>query len=444
MTALPGAKVPAAEQPVVEPTGPAADLTAPHHRRRILATLFATQSFGAAAFAAMATAMPIVGAELTGRRAWAGVPFAVTLTAVGLASLAWGHLWDRLGRRRGLPLGLVCAALGGALAVQATRTGATPLFLASLLVIGLGQAAHGLSRFVAGEVVPKELRGGAIGTVVWGGTVGGVAGPLLLTPSSRLAATLGLQDLAGPFLIAIPLMLAATLIGFVGLHPEPLLISRALALKDRDQRSEATPVRPLRTLLLVPGVQVAIASVVLAHTAMVMTMGITAVHMREMHHSLGAISVTFAAHTAGMYAFSPLFGRLADRRGRTAAIATGAMLMAAGLALAPRVTGVIGLAPALLLLGLGWNGCFVGGSALLADQLSPDERSRTQGVNDLFIGLAAAGASFGGGLVFAGMGYGVMTALGLAAVLMGLAWGAWRYRRVVNGPVEPRPAPANP
>ena len=55
----------------------------------------------------------------------------------------------------------------------------------------------------------------------------------------------------------------------------------------------------------------------------------------------------------------------------------------------------------LFLLGLGWNFCFVGGSALLADQLSPSERSRMQGTNDLLVGLASATGSLGSGILFA-------------------------------------------
>jgi MFS family permease len=66
----------------------------------------------------------------------------------------------------------------------------------------------------------------------------------------------------------------------------------------------------------------------------------------------------------------------------------------------------------LFLLGLGWNFCFVGGSTLLADQLSPTERARTQGANDLLVGLASAAASLSSGIVFATLGYALVAAIG--------------------------------
>jgi MFS family permease len=84
------------------------------------------------------------------------------------------------------------------------------------------------------------------------------------------------------------------------------------------------------------------------------------------------------------------------------------------------------LAVALFLLGLGWNFCFVGGSALLSDQLSPLERSRTQGASDLLVGLASAIGSLGSGLVFAASSYTMIAVvagiLALIPLLMSLIW----------------------
>jgi MFS family permease len=84
------------------------------------------------------------------------------------------------------------------------------------------------------------------------------------------------------------------------------------------------------------------------------------------------------------------------------------------------------LAVATLFLGLGWNFCFVGGSTLLADQLSPAERSRTQGFSDLLVGLASATASLTSGFVFAATNYTIMSivagGLSLIPLVMSLFW----------------------
>jgi predicted MFS family arabinose efflux permease len=97
-------------------------------------------------------------------------------------------------------------------------------------------------------------------------------------------------------------------------------------------------------------------------------------------------------------------------------------------ALAPLSPRVLPLAGALFALGLGWNLCYVAGSAWLADRLSTEERAATQGATDTLVGLTAAFASLGSGVVFAAVGYGVMAVAGaavaLAPLLLGLA--SWR------------------
>jgi MFS family permease len=102
---------------------------------------------------------------------------------------------------------------------------------------------------------------------------------------------------------------------------------------------------------------------------------------------------------------------------------------------------VVPLSIALLLLGLGWNLCYVSGSALLSDQLSPEERAGTQGANDFLAGLATAAASFGSGVIFAGAGYAALGIVGAAAslVLMGLT-GWWMVgKRMITVPWWPFP-----
>ena len=80
----------------------------------------------------------------------------------------------------------------------------------------------------------------------------------------------------------------------------------------------------------------------------------------------------------------------------------------------------------LFLLGLGWNFCFVGGSTLLSDQLSPVERSRTQGTNDFLVGLASAIISLSSGIIFNATSYLMMAiiagALSLVPMFMALSY----------------------
>jgi MFS family permease len=147
--------------------------------------------------------------------------------------------------------------------------------------------------------------------------------------------------------------------------------------------------------------------------------------MKNLAHDLGAISVVFSAHMVGMFAFSIFTGQLADRWGRIPVILTGISILMISFVLAPIYQTAIMLSISLYLLGLGWNLCFVGGSALLTDQLSSGERARTQGFNDLFLGLASALGSLVAGWLFDSGGYGLLNAVSAALTILPLIFLGW-------------------
>ncbi|HET9315136.1 MAG TPA: MFS transporter, partial [Vicinamibacteria bacterium] len=61
--------------------------------------------------------------------------------------------------------------------------------------------------------------------------------------------------------------------------------------------------------------------------------------------------------------------------------------------------------------------------AWLADRLTMAERASIQGATDTLVGLTAAIASLGSGVVFAAVGYAVMGAVGAAVALIPLGLG---------------------
>jgi len=298
--------------------------------------------------------------------------------------------------------------------------------------MGVASAAMQLGRFAAAEVHPPDERGRAISYVVLGGTVGSVLGPLLVGPSGRWALGAGMNELAGPFLAALIVFALTSLVIFLWLRPDPRDVGKKIAEAHPKAVAHSGPTRSISQILRTPGAFVAVSAMVFGQTAMVMLMGVTSLHMKYHQHTLANISLVISAHTFGMFAFSIVSGRLTDRWGRGPVILSGAGILVLACALAPLSPDVLPLSMVLFLLGLGWNFCYVGGSALLSDQLSPAERAKTQGANDLLIGLAAAAGSLGSGLVFAGMGYAAMGVVGAVASLapLGLTlwWMAGRWR----------------
>jgi MFS family permease len=380
---------------------------------RITGVLFAAQCLASAAFIATSTVAAIAGAELSGQKGWAGFPAAVSGIAGSGAAFLWGMLMDKIGRRAALALGLLLGAGGGAIGVAAIAVGSFPLFLAGMVLIGVANAAMTLGRFIAAEVHAPEARGRAVSYVVLGGTAGAIGGPLLVMPAGHIAMRAGTGELAGAFGAAVLLLLAAGAAVAAALRPEPLTLQRS-------SPTSSDPVGPRRSfgeIFRTPAGSAALAAMLLSQVVMVAVMVITSLYMQDMNHGLGDVSLVFSAHTIGMYAFSLLSGRLIDRWGRRPVILLGAAVLLLACLTAPLTGDTFPLAVSLLLLGLGWNFCFVAGSTLLADQLSPAERGRTQGFNDLVVGLASAVASLGSGLVSARFGY---AGVGLAGAVLAL------------------------
>ena len=156
---------------------------------------------------------------------------------------------------------------------------------------------------------------------------------------------------------------------------------------------------------------------------MVLIMTMTPLHMTAHGHDLGAVGLVLSAHTFGMYALSPISGRLTDRFGSAAVIYGGmAVLAASGVlaAIAPAEDDRL-LLLALFLLGWGWNLGYVAGSALLTSGVSIVERTSVQGIADGLIWSTAALASLGSGVLVASAGYATLGVLG--AILVAIpAW----------------------
>ncbi len=400
--------------------------------RRITRTLFLAQSMVSGALIGIATVNPIVAAELSQRVALAGLPPAVLLFATALGAFLWGVIMNRFGRRRALILGLLLGTAGTLVSAFAIQSRAFMAFLLGMVFLGLAQAAMQLGRFAAADVHTAEARGRAIANVVLGGTLGAVVGPLLVGPSSAWAESMELNSLSGPYLAGFSFFLAGGFILLIGLRPEPLQIAREL-----DQEAglpDHMPAAPenLGRILRRPGVVVAVLSMIVGQLVMVMLMVITSLYMKNLGHSLTDVSVVISGHTLGMFAFSIISGRLADRFGRERVIqAGGILLLAASLACRLSVD-VAPLVASLFLLGLGWNFCYVAGSALLSDHISSAEQARVQGANDLLVNLASAAGSLSSGFVFASVGYSAMALTGAAFSILPLVavllWGRVRGR----------------
>ena len=237
----------------------------------------------------------------------------------------------RSGRRIGLVTGLWIAAAGALVVIGASVLEAVPLVLLGTFGVGVASAVGLQARYAASDLALPAHVGRDLSMVVWATTVGAVLGPNLMQPSADLADAIGLPPLSGPYLVtASSITLAALLVAGM-LRPDPLLAARDLArasepedyLEPRQQGMVAELAHGARVVRSAPGATLAVAAIAVGHVVMVMVMVMTPVHMQHVDVTLQVVGLVISVHILGMYAFSPVVGWLADRRGSVAVISGG-------------------------------------------------------------------------------------------------------------------------
>jgi MFS family permease len=404
-------------------------------QKRTLGTLVATQSLGGVGITIGIAVAAILAEEISGSEKLAGLAQTMQVLGAALASFLLAHLMGRRGRRPGLALGYLLGAVGAGLCVVAGVVSSFAMLLVGATLLGSTTAANAQSRYAATDLAKPDRRARSLSLVVWATTVGAVAGPNLTGVAGRVARSLGLPSLVGPFLFALVGMAASAVVIAVFLRPDPLLVARqaALSMRGGGVRSGTSWSRVTRVLRENPAVAAGVAALSLAHAVMIAVMVMTPLHMHHGGATLEVIGIVISAHVLGMFAFSPVVGWAADKVGRPPVLIAGAGVLLGSLLLsgsAPEGASYqIGFA--LFLLGLGWSLCTIAASTLLSESSPLDARTDVQGAADLIMGLVAAPAGALAGVIMGALGF---VALNVFAALLvtGVATAAEVARRTAS------------
>nr|MDQ2935479.1 MFS transporter [Chloroflexota bacterium] len=215
-------------------------------RTRTVRVLFAGVALGATGWIAALTVGTIAANQLGGSAVWAGIPTAVAVlgTAAGAALLSAVSV--RRGRRAALVLGSLLGAAGALVATLGVSLSSILILIVGTFVIGSANAAGQLARYVGGDLYPISRRASAVGSVIWGSTVGAVIGPNLIAPAGSLAIAIDLPPLAGTYLVTATVMLAGGLLALALLRPDPASLADEPETNDpADSRTNGPPIRDL-------------------------------------------------------------------------------------------------------------------------------------------------------------------------------------------------------
>lgn len=367
-----------------------------------------------AAFSAAA----LLGREITDSNtlgALAGVSLSIGATLAGIPLAA---LMARTGRRIGIRTGYLIGAGGAALACVAALVASFPLLIAGMILVGTAQASNLASRYAGADLATEDNRARSISLVLWASTIGSVLGPTLALGMKGLfggaddATSTSTSGYAIPYVLAIVLLLTAAGVISTFLRPDPLHVASA----GTTTKLTLPSWRDVRRILSHPIARVALFGITISQAVMVGLMTVAPLHMDDGSQSAFNVGVMMSTHIAGMFAFSPIMGRLVDRFGGEVMVMLGAIVLAVGAANSAVTNDhdPLGHISGLFWIGIGWSACVVAGSALLTASFPVEQRVSVQATADVLMTALGASAGVLAGIAYDAWGFNNLAWIGLA------------------------------
>jgi MFS family permease len=321
----------------------------------------------------------------------------------------------RVGRKRGLTMGTLWGVGGALMAASAIWLQSFWLLCLSTLVWGVYNAYGQYYRFAAADVASPDFRATAISLVLAGGLVGGLVGPTL----SR--ATI---ELAGPRFMGAYLALIAFAIA-------TMVMLRFIRIPSPTATERSAAGRPLAEIAAQPKYIVAVLSGAIGYGVMNFLMTSTPIAMRACGHPYGDAAFVISWHVVGMFLPSLFTGRLIRAAGVLPVMAGGVVLNFAAIGIALSGIAVAQFWWSMVVLGVGWNFLYIGGTTLLTETYRPEERAKAQGANDQAIFIMMVISSFTSGMTVTQAGWERVNLFALpmvGVVAAALLWFAMRSR----------------
>lgn len=364
----------------------------------------------------------LAGYALATDKALATLPITTYIVGAALTTLPASLLMRRLGRRTGFTLGAVFGIVGALICSYAAFAHEFWLLCAGTLVLGIYNATGQYYRFAAADSAGIDFKSKAISLVLAGGIAGGFLGP----ETSKISKDFFVQAaFAGSYLsLGVFCLLAIGLISRIDIPP--------LTVAERKESG-----RPLTAIARQPAFIVAVLSSVTGYGVMNLLMVATPLAMVACQHPFSDAAFVIQWHVIGMFAPSFFTGALIKRFGVVNVMLIGVVLNFGCIAVALAGLEVAHFWTAMVLVGVGWNFMFIGGTTLLTECHTPSERGKVQGANDLAIFLTMIVTSLSSGLLFTLQGWELMNQLAVPFLLLtGIAmlWLAAVQRRPRSEP----------
>ncbi len=324
----------------------------------------------------------LVGLKLAPDMAWATVPLALQFLASMLTTLPASQLMRAVGRRAGFLLGTAAGLIGAGLSAYAIVNGN---FLYFCLAAGLFGVFNGFGtyyRFAAADAASPDYKSRAISYVMAGGVAAAFVGPNLAHWTQEWLP-------AGEF--------AGSYVGLIGVYALSVLALLFVRIPRPAPTAPHETGRPLGIIARQGNYVVAALCAAVGFGVMVFVMTATPLAMHAHAHGFGDTAFVIEWHIFGMFAPSFFTGQLIRRFGVLNVMLAGALLNVLCVGVNLVGTDVGHFWTALVLLGVGWNFLFVGGTTLLTETYTEAEKAKAQGLNDFLVFAAITVASLSAG-----------------------------------------------
>jgi MFS family permease len=387
-----------------------------HSQYRTVFLLAVAQALANSCTSVFATVSALTGQMLAADPRLATLPLGLQFIVTMASTIPVAHLMRGLGRRNAFFIGALIGATGGVIAMASIYQNSFAMFCVGNAIMGASNAFALHLRFAAAEAADEAFRAKAISLVLAGGVVAAIIGPRL--------ATIG-ADLFAPFTFAGAFLFVALL--SLGMIP-PVV---PLRFPPPPRTETAGPQRPLREIMRQPSFIAAVFAAIFGYGTMVFVMTATPLAMKFCGFAIDQTATVISFHILGMFAPSFVTGHIIRKFGERIVLLAGTACFGGTIVIGLAGIDILHFWLALLLLGLGWNFLFVGGTSLLTKCYRPAERAKVQGTNDFLTFTGVAICSLTAGAVEQSWGWSavlwgalVPTILIVAAV----AWGAPRRR----------------
>ena len=359
--------------------------------RRNALILAVGQALYGSATVIMFTTAGLIGVQIAPSKAWATLPISAFVIGTAVTTIPAAMLMKKIGRRPGFMLGAFAGTIGALIGLYAVFTRDFPLFILATVLQGVYQAFAQHSRFAAADMASPAFRPKAIAWVMTGGVAAGLIGTTLVMLTTNLLAPVTFAGCYAAMVVICALAILA--MSFVDIP------------RHEDRAAALGAVRPLLEIVSQPRFLVAVVAATLSYGMMNLVMTAAPIAMIDCGFTTANAAWVIQWHVMAMYVPSFFTGQIIVRVGAEKVCATGLFLLACA-----ATAGVLGIsfghfAVNLVLLGLGWNFGFIGGTTLLTECYRPEEREKVQGLNDFAVFGTVAVASLTSGKLLAWFGW---------------------------------------